>query len=69
MSEWGECGGRGEGAEGRLWRCGGGEGNALSRYAAFVPLAILEGGERGQKLFRKKLFITKCGVGLVKEST
>ena len=57
------------GLRGRSWRCGGGEGNALSRYAAFVPLAILEGGERGQKLFRKKLFITKCGVGLNKEST
>ena len=48
-SERGECGERGERAEGRLWICEGGEGNALSpsRYSAFVPLAILEGGERG----------------------
>ena len=44
----GENVGGGEG-ELRLCKCGGGEGKALSppRYSAFVPLAILEGGERG----------------------
>ena len=44
----GENVGRGEG-ELRLWKCGLGEGKALSppRYSALVPLTILEGGERG----------------------
>ena len=44
----GENVGGGEG-ELRLWKCGGGEGKALSppRYSPFAPLTILEGGERG----------------------
>ena len=44
----GENVGGGEG-ELKLWKCGGGEGKALSppRYSTLVPLTILEGGERG----------------------
>ena len=44
----GENVGGGEG-ELKLWRCGGGEGKALSppRYSALVPLTILEGAKEG----------------------
>ena len=53
---------------GSLWRCGGGEGNALSRYA----LAILKGGERElggrQTLFRKVIITNENCIGLVKDS-